>query len=69
MPFIAIHRPTLSRLIELEREARKTGKTWDIAFRHGFVEAMRLLLRSESVGLMLMECDLALEDDDGRQSK
>jgi hypothetical protein len=64
MPFVqAIGGKLRDRAIELERKSRETGVTWDIAYRHGFMEALRSLLPSETIGMLICDIDCALDDE------
>jgi hypothetical protein len=66
MPCVQTVRGELRDLaIELTRKAEAEGAgTWDIAYRHGFFKALGHLLPSETVGMLVMDCDCALAGDD-----
>ena len=70
MPFITMHKGAIRRLIELEKETReKPNDTWADAYRHGFVDALRVLFPSESVGMMIVEVDIAPDQNEEYQNE
>jgi hypothetical protein len=62
MPIVSIPRGARDKAIELSRKAQ-SGADWDVAYRHGFFEALSTVLPSEVVGLIIMDCDCALGDE------
>jgi hypothetical protein len=52
------------RAIELTRAASGSElNTWAIAYRQGFFEAIRLMFPSETVRILIAECDSAIEQE------
>jgi hypothetical protein len=62
MPIVTIPRGARDKAIELSRKAQ-SGDAWDVAYRHGFFAALHELLPAETVGLIIMDCDCALEGE------
>jgi hypothetical protein len=65
MPFVKVIAGELrEEAIKLHRAANKEGaSTWDIAYRHGFFHALGKVFPSETVGMLIADCDLALEGE------
>lgn len=64
MPFVQVVGGELrERAIEIHKKA-ESDEPYDVAYRHGFFEALRALLPSETVGMLIMDCDMALEGDE-----
>jgi len=66
MPFVQVIGGELrDRAIELERKARaENAPEWDVAFNHGFREALRAVFPSETCGILVMDIDCALDGDE-----
>lgn len=64
MPIVSIPTKAVDKLVELETKARETEHTWDIAYRHGFVEGLRAVC-PDAVGLIIMEADCIIEGEPG----
>lgn len=63
MPIVQVISGELrDKAIELERKARADGaSTWDIAFNHGFREGLRAAFPQETMGMLVMDVDCALD--------
>lgn len=60
MPFVQVPIAARDKAIELRMKAEAPDhSTWDTAFYYGYLDGLRALLPSESMGLIIMDCDCA----------